>query len=156
MPTIVNPLGLVCTMIGFCELKCWMIGASVKAFLRFRNASSASWVHSHFRKPCVFSKFDMGAVTFAYFRKNLREKFRKPRSTCKSRTHSGVGQSSIVDIRCDSMPIPSEWMTYRKKPTSRTLNRHFSGLNRVRIPLGVAALLGHGLRAPPHWRSRWV
>jgi len=37
-----------------------------------RHPYSASRVHSHFREPCVFSMFDMGAGTFAYFPMNLR------------------------------------------------------------------------------------
>ena len=35
MPAIAKPLASVCRMIGFCGLKCWRIGALVKAFFSF-------------------------------------------------------------------------------------------------------------------------
>jgi hypothetical protein len=46
----------------------WWFG---KAFLSFRNPSSAPQVHSHFRMPSVICMYDMGADTIAYFRMNL-------------------------------------------------------------------------------------
>ena len=120
----------------FAGSKCWRIGSSVNPFLSFRNASSASQVRSHFgagesgtsealgaRAVTVFLSSSVnGHVIFAYFRMNHREKFANPRGTCISRTNFGVGQSSIVEIRSDSMPIASEFFTNPRKATCETPN----------------------------------
>jgi len=124
LSAIAKPLGLVCRMIGFCGLRWWRIGALAKAFLSFHNGSSSSRVNSHFHKHCIFRKVEIGTVINANFWMNLRYKLVKPRSTYTWWTDYCDGQSSIVDMRFNSLPIASELMTYHKKPTPRIPNCH--------------------------------
>ena len=50
----------------------------------------------------------------------------KPRSSCLSRIDLGVGQSSIIDIESNSMPIPSELAINQRKPIAEAPNQYFS------------------------------
>jgi hypothetical protein len=75
---LAKPLALVFRIISFTALKWFTIDASVKALVIFRNASSASQVHSHLSSLGVlnvsafFSRTDIGVITFAYFVINRR------------------------------------------------------------------------------------
>jgi len=130
MLVLANPLASVWRILGSAGLKCLRMGASVKANFNFRNAGSASPVHSHltcldFLQFCAFcSRSDISVITIAYFQMNHWYKFVNPRSTWTSRPNSRFDQSTIIDMRSDSMAIPSGLMTYPRKPTSETPKLH--------------------------------
>jgi len=123
---------LVSGGIGFAMSKWLRNGASLKAHFNLRNARSATRVHSHLSCSGVLdvsaflSRSDISVVIFAYFLIHCWWKFENPSSTCMTRKDSEVGKSLIVDLWSNSLPIPSGLMTNPNKPTSETLEWHFS------------------------------
>ena len=147
MHVIANPLASLWRMIGLARLTCCRICASVKVLFSSHNANSACRVLSNLTFPqssdfwcrglpfggtpalsVFFGSSEGERVTLPQFRMNLREKFVNSRSTWTSLIDFGVSQSSIVEMRSDSMPTRSEVTTNPRKPTSETRSRHFSAL----------------------------
>jgi len=110
-----------------------------QSLLEIPKVNSAIWVHTNL--PWKFNTMsEIGIVILTYLQMNCWYMFLKHRSSSTSRVALEVGQSSMVDMRFDSMPITSELIMNLRNPISVAPTGHFSASVCLLVGLGLIIL----------------
>jgi len=130
MPAITKPLASASKVICCAGTKCFTLAASITALFIIWNPNIAFWVHSHFRALDILkltaysSRWGIGAISLPYFLICHPKKFVNALSTYISEMDTRVGQTLIIHMQSESIPIPSRQSSTLTMLTTKTQKWH--------------------------------